>query len=221
MISHLALIMDGNRRWAKKRSLFPWQGHKKGADAVETAIAFCMKKGISYLSLYTFSLENVHRSDTEKKYLFKLMDTMRDRVQEFIDQNIKIRFVGDRSVMSDHIKKVCADIESQTAHCTKLQCNFLFFYGGRQEIIFAAQQLQNKNIPITEESLRQHLWTGDIPDPDLILRTGGYHRLSNFLLFQSAYSQIRFIDTLWPDITEGELDKELTWYMSIKQNKGK
>lgn len=221
MISHLALIMDGNRRWAKKRGLFPWQGHKKGVDSVEMAIQFCMKREIKFLSLYTFSLENMNRSETEKKYLFKLINLLCDRVQEFVDKKIKVRFIGDKSLMSEDLQKICFDVEQKTSQGDKLQCNFLFYYGGRQEIVAAAQELQQKNISITEQSLREHLWSGDIPDPELIIRTGGYHRLSNFLLFQSAYSEIVFLDTLWPDLESTDLVSVLNGYMSVQKNLGK
>jgi len=220
MISHLALIMDGNRRWAKERNLFSWQGHKKGVDTVEMAIAFCLKQNIKYLSLYTFSLENVNRSADEKKYLFQLIDLLCDRVQEFIDKKIRVRFVGDTSLMPQHLQNVCAEVEAKTDHGQHLQCNFLFYYGGRQEIVAAAQKLQDQNISITEESLRKHLWSGDIPDPELIIRTGGYHRLSNFLLFQSAYSEIIFLDTLWPDLTDQDLLDVLHGYLQVQKNIG-
>lgn len=221
MISHLALIMDGNRRWAKKRGLFPWQGHKKGVDSVEMAIQFCIKREIKYLSLYTFSLENVNRSDTEKKYLFKLIDLLLHRVQEFIDQGIKVTFVGDRSAMPEKLQTICGQVEKKTEDGTRVQCNFLFYYGGRQEIIAAAQDLQQKNIQITEDTIRDHLWSGNIPDPELIVRTGGYQRLSNFLLFQSAYSEIFFLDVLWPDLQSTDLASIVEKYGSVKKNNGR
>lgn len=221
MISHLALIMDGNRRWAKKNSLFPWQGHKKGIDNVEMSIQFCMEQGIKFLSLYTFSLENVNRPETEKKYLFKLIDTMKDRVQEFVDKNIKICFIGDRSVMDESLRMTCDNVELATKDCTALQCNFLFFYGGRQEIVFAARALQKSGEEITESSLRKNLWSGDIPYPELVVRTGGHQRLSNFLLFQIAYAEIKFLKVLWPDFTKHDLKNLLDEHATIQKNIGR
>jgi undecaprenyl diphosphate synthase len=180
-----------------------------------------MKKGIKFLSLYTFSLENVNRSETEKKYLFQLIESMKNRVQEFVEKNIKIRFVGDRSAMADSLQKLCDDVEGATKDCTALQCNFLFFYGGRQEIIHAAQELQKRGEVITESSLRECLWSGNIPDPELVIRTGGHHRLSNFLLFQVAYAELEFLDVLWPDLTEQDLETILHHHMAVQKNIGK
>jgi len=220
MISHLALIMDGNRRWAKKRALFPWQGHQQGAKTVEMVLEFCIKKKIEFLSLYTFSLENLNRSEKEKQCLFDLIDSMSDRVDEFIKHDVRIHFAGDRSQMSEHVRKVCNDVEERTKQCKTLQCNLLFFYGGRQEIITAAQELQKQNIEITEKSLREHFWLGDIPDPELVIRTGGYQRLSNFLLFQIAYSEIQFLDLLWPDLTEQDLERAVEKWKQVQKNFG-
>lgn len=220
MISHLALIMDGNRRWAKKRALFPWQGHREGAKTVEMVIEFCIKKKIQFLSLYTFSLENLNRSEKEKKYLFDLIDTMRDRVDEFIKHDVRIHFSGDRTEMDEHIRSVCDEVEQATKKCKTLRCNLLFFYGGRQEIIAAARELQKQNIEITEEQLRKQLWTGDIPDPELVIRTGQRYRLSNFLLFQIAYSEIHFLDLLWPDLTEQDLENAVEKWKCVQKNFG-
>ena len=221
MIAHLALIMDGNRRWAKKQGLLAWKGHRKGVENVEMAVRFCLEKEIKFLSLYTFSLENMNRSETEKQYLFQLIETMRGRVQEFVDQNIKIKFAGDRTLMPDALRQLCDEIEATTALGIALQCNFLFFYGGRQEIVHAAQRLQLQGITITEQSLREHLWSGDIPDPELVIRTGGFQRLSNFLLFQAAYAELQFLDVLWPDLGKHDLEHLLENHLSTKKNMGR
>ena len=221
MISHLALIMDGNRRWAKKQGLLAWKGHRKGVENVEMSVKFCIQKGIKFLSLYTFSLENMNRSETEKQYLFQLIETMRGRVQEFVEQKIKIRFIGDRSLMAVSLGDLCDEIEALTHEGTALQCNFLFFYGGRQEIVHAAQELQKQGINITESSLREHLWSGNIPDPELVIRTGGFQRLSNFLLFQAAYAELQFLDILWPDLTEQDLEQALENYLGVQKNLGR
>lgn len=221
MISHLALIMDGNRRWAKKRALMPWLGHRQGVHAVEMAMKYCLDKHIPYLSLYTFSLENFKRSEQEISYLFALINESKKRIQEFVKAGVQIRFVGDRSKIPHDTELVCQEIEEQTKQQSALQCNFLMCYGGRQEIVQAAQQLAANGQAINEESFAKSLWLGDIPSPDLIVRTGGVKRLSNFLLFQGAYSEIRFLDCLWPDLTEELLHQTVLDGAQAQKNIGK
>lgn len=221
MIQHLALIMDGNRRWAKKRALMPWLGHRQGVQSVEMVINYCLDKHIRYVSLYTFSLENFKRSDKEVDYLFALIKEAKDKIQKFIDNNVQVRFIGDKDKIPLDTRAVCEEIEQQTQHGTALQCNFLMCYGGQQEIIQAAQTLVAQGSDITEQSFTRALWLGDIPGPDLIIRTGGVKRLSNFLLFQSAYAEIRFLDCLWPDITQDILHQTVLDGIDAHKNVGK
>lgn len=222
MISHLALIMDGNRRWAKKKAMMPWLGHRQGVHNVEMVMQYCLDHGISYLSLYTFSLENFKRSEQEISYLFSLVGQAKDRIQEFVKAGVQIRFVGDRSKIPDETKKICEEIEKNTQHGTKLQCNFLLCYGGQQELVASVQRIINQKISeISVMTIKQNLWLGDIPDPEIIIRTGGVKRLSNFLLFQCAYSEIRFLDCLWPDLTKELLHETVLDCVQAHKNVGK
>jgi len=225
MITHLACVMDGNRRWAKQRGKLPWMGHQAGAKTVETAISFCLQYQIPYLSLYTFSLENFKRSQEERSYLFNLVIQQAQRyVPKFVEENIKIRFVGDLAQFPEDVQQVCAQVQEQTAGGTKLQVNFLFGYGARQELFAAAKLLAQKILTgdiLTQEQFESCLWTAGTPDPDLIIRTGGVQRLSNFLLYQGAYTEIRFLETLWPDLTEDQILGAVTSAVQAQKNLGK
>lgn len=225
MITHLACVMDGNRRWATRQGKYPWSGHAEGAKTVETVIKFCLEFQIPYLSLYTFSLENFKRPEQEKSYIFDIVIKQSESyVPMFIEQGVKIKFIGDLSKFPDKVRETCKKIEESTALQEKLQVNVLFGYGAQQEILSAVQDLLrkvSKKESITKEMLESSLWTSGIPDPDLIIRTGGVQRLSNFLLYQSAYTEIRFLDTLWPDLTKEEIAKAVTSAVQAQKNTGK
>jgi undecaprenyl diphosphate synthase len=231
MISHLALIMDGNRRWAKEQNLFAWQGHKQGAKNVEMVVEYCREKKIQYLSLYAFSLENLQRTADEKNHIFDLIKQSANRSQEFIKNNVQVRFVGNLSLLPEDVRTVCDRLMQDTKECKALICSFLVCYGGQQEIIAAIQKIitsQNQqgvdiflNSELTKETLKQFLWMGNIPDPEIIIRTGGVKRLSNFLLFQAAYSEIRFLDVFWPALTKEILDQTIEECLLANKNFGK
>ena len=225
MITHLACVMDGNRRWATQQGKVPWLGHKAGLNTVEMVINFCLQQKIQYLSLYTFSLENFNRSQVEQSYMFELMLTQAESyLDQFIDKNVKIKFIGQISKFPENIIAMCHRIEAKTAQGSALQVNFLFGYGGRQEIFQAAQQLCQDALAgkiITQDLFESHLWMACTPDPDLIVRTGGFARLSNFLLYQSAYTHIHFLDTLWPDLTEQEILHAVEAAFLVQKNIGK
>ena len=222
MISHLALIMDGNRRWAKEQGFFVWQGHRKGADTVEMVINYCLEMGISYLSLYAFSLENLQRSEQEKSYLFKLIIESNSRSVDFIKNGVRVRFIGNLSLLPEDVQQSCQQLMQETAECQKLICNFLVCYGGQQEIIACVQKLIDLGIQkIDKDIFKSHQWLGNIPDPEIIIRTGGVQRLSNFLLFQAAYSEIRFLDCFWPALTKDLLDATVQECITTKKNFGK
>ena len=225
MITHLACQMDGNRRWATQQGLQPWLGHRAGAKRVEVAINFCLQYKISYLSLYTFSLENFKRSEQERSFIFDLVAQQSEaNLPTFIKQGIKIKFVGNLLLFPESIQQICKRVEEQTAHCTNLQVNFMFGYGARQEIFAAAQSLVKAALAgavITQEMFESHLWTAGIPDPEVVIKTGGARRLSNFLLYQSSYSEIRFLDTFWPDLTEQELFDVVSRAVQVQKNVGK
>lgn len=222
MISHLALIMDGNRRWAKKRALMPWLGHRQGVESVQMAIQYCLDHKISYLSLYTFSLENFKRSEQEISYLFSLIREAKDRILEFVTEGVQIRFIGDRSKIPHDTRVICEELEQMTQSGARLQCNFLMCYGGQQEILHAVQNfIKQDDLEISIDTFRKCLWLGDIPDPEIIIRTGGVKRLSNFLLFQGAYAEIRFLDCLWPDLTKELLHATVLDCVQAHKNVGK
>lgn len=220
--------MDGNRRYALQHGWKPWVGHKKGVEAVRVVLDFCLQRGIRYLSLYTFSLENFKRCQEEKDILFELIvNNAIKHMPEALQKGIKICFVGDRSLFPHSVLAPCAQVEQATAHCKSLQVNFLFCYGGQQEITYALKEIVRKvkmgqldESAISEELIMQHLWTHDTPAPDLIIRTGGQVRTSNFLLFQSAYSQYYFTDQYWPSITAQDLAKACEAFSTAKRNYG-
>ncbi|MBA3954773.1 di-trans,poly-cis-decaprenylcistransferase [Candidatus Dependentiae bacterium] len=227
-MEHLALIMDGNRRWAKKRALAPWLGHNQGIESVRIALEFCLKNSINYLSLYVFSLENFKRAPDEVQFLFDLFIKQAEQMlPELIKNGIQITFIGDKTYFPEHLLPTIQTLEAQTQHLTTLKLALLFCYGGRQEIVTAAQQLayavKSKKIEpqdITQELFARHLWSHALPDPDLIIRTGGVKRLSNFLLYQAAYSELYFLDILWPDITYKHFEDALSDYQQRSRNFG-
>ena len=228
MIKHLACIMDGNRRWACRRGILPWYGHREGADVVRTVIEACLDHGIEHLSLYAFSLENFKRPVRENRYLFKLLvDEAPSVLKECIKHSVRIRFVGERSLFPAEVLPTCDRLEEETAAYTKMQINFLFCYGAQQELLSAVKRIvadveDGLLCPneLSKELLEKHLWTADIPAPDLIIRTGGGRRLSNFLLYQAAYSELYFLDCLWPELTRKHLDDAIAYFYSCKRNFG-
>jgi len=228
VVQHLACIMDGNRRWARQKGWRSWDGHREGVKAVERVINFCLKKNISHLSLYTFSLENFKRSEAEKRYLFNILaEELKQEVPFFLEKDIAIHFIGDRSRFPDSLKSLCCQVEQETGGCKTLSLQLLFCYGGQQEIVAAVKDIvaevkKGKIVgeEITPALLHSYLWTGPIPEPDLIVRTGGMHRLSNFLLFQAAYSELYFLDCMWPELTEEKLENVFNKFMQDKRNFG-
>lgn len=219
-MQHLALIMDGNRRWAKQRGMPTWFGHKQGTQTVKMAMQFCIDQHIPYLSLYTFSLENFKRSAEEKEYLFSYISSYaQEYIPMFQEKGVSIRCIGDTSLFPASLVSILRNLEEQTQKGTVLQCNLLFCYGGRQEIL-AACRAMNALGDFSEASFKKCLWLGDIPDPDLIIRTGGMKRLSNFLLFQAAYAELRFLDCFWPDLTYEELQNVVQETYHVARNIG-
>jgi undecaprenyl diphosphate synthase len=229
MLNHLACIMDGNRRWAAQQGLLSFFGHRKGLDTVKLVINFCLSQNISYLSLYTFSTENLQRSQEEQRYLFEVLaGQAASELEEFKQQNVRMRFIGDRTLFPKSVQPLCQKIEQETAHCTALEVNFLLCYGGRQEIVAAAQRIatqvgqgQLRAEDITSELFEKNLWTAGTPSPDLIIRTGAQRRLSNFLLYQCAYSELYFLDCMWPEISIASLEEALAYYSDCQKNWGK
>lgn len=229
MLKHLACVMDGNRRWAKKHGLFAWEGHREGIEAAKRAIKFCLDQSIPYLSLYLFSLENFKRSETEKHFIFNVLPAQvaDSLLRDLKERNVRVRFIGDRTVFPEAIKPFIDRFESETKNNTALQLNMLFCYGGRQEIVDGVKKIAQKikagdltEDQITPELLEESLWMGEFPAPDMIVRPGGMNRMSNFLIYQAAYSEWRFIDCLWPEIQEKHLLKVVDEFRHTQRNFG-
>ncbi len=220
-IKHLAIIMDGNGRWAKKRMLPIVAGHKKGAEAAKEITKACIEFGISYLTLYTFSSENWNRSEEEVKNLLNLLKFyLGDEAEEMARNGIKLKFIGDISAFSDDIKNRAKELEDKTAFNKRLTVNIALNYGGRQEIVQAANRAIEQGKSITVEEFGNLLYTSESPDPDLLIRTGDEVRLSNFLLWQAAYTELYFTETLWPDFGREELQKALGDFKSRERRFG-
>ena len=205
--SHVAIIMDGNGRWAQKRSLPRFMGHRKGVAALKNAVRFCKHRGIATLTVYAFSTENWARPEEEVNYLMRLMhETFFTEIDELDREGVRVVLVGDRSSLSPSILALWDRAETKTAGNTALVLNVAFNYGSRNEIVSAARKLAAKAASgelnpdaIDDILFAQHLYTSHSPDPDLLIRTGGELRLSNFLLWESAYAELGFYEALWPD----------------------
>ena len=210
---HIAIIMDGNRRWAQKRGLPKNMGHKKGAENVVKITRAMKESGVKYLTLYAFSTENWQRSEDEVKALMQLLREYLDKeFQEIMDNNVRIIFIGEREMLSPDIREKMEKIEHDSAQNTALTLCIALSYGSRQEILSAtkkaAQLVLDKKISIediTADKFSSLLYTAGIPDPDILIRTSGEQRISNYLLWQLAYTELFFTDTLWPDFGKEEL----------------
>ncbi len=219
---HVAIVMDGNGRWATRRCLPRVAGHKKGMDALRACVRHCGDRGIKVLTVFAFSSENWNRPADEVSGLMELLGLALAReVPQLRTEGVRVNFVGDRSGLSDKVQAGLAQAEASTAANTRLVFNICFNYGGRWDIAVAAARLAAAAQPITEASLAAALSLAHVPDPDLIIRTGGEHRLSNFLLWQAAYSELYFTDKLWPDFGAQELDAALADYAGRERRFGK
>jgi len=211
---HLGIIIDGNRRWAEKKGLPFFEGHRKGLNNVERIGDWCAKKGIRILTLYTFSTENWERSKKEVSYLMRLLteSLSRKNIQKLHKKKIKLQIIGQKERLPQTLQKRIKEAEELTKNNKERVLNLAISYGGRPEIIQAVKNIIKKKIPankITEDLINKNLWTAGLPYPDLIIRTGGVQRLSNFLTWQSAYSEFYFTKKFWPEFTERDLDKAL------------
>lgn len=223
---HLGIIVDGNRRWAKKKGLLSFDGHRKGLDNVQKIGDYCTKKGIKILTLYTFSTENWKRSKKEVSYLIKLLKESLNKknIQKLHKKKIKLQIIGQKERLPEVLQKRIKEAEKLTKNNKERILNLAVSYGGRPEIIQAVKNIIKKKIPankITEELINKNLWTAGLPYPDLIIRTGGAKRLSNFLTWQSAYSEFYFTKKSWPEFTEKDLNKALLDYSHRERRFGK
>lgn len=217
--THVAFIMDGNGRWAKARGLARIQGHRRGLEVAERVIDHSVAVGVKYVSLYVFSTENWKRPRAEVDNLFSLADKYLSRLEKFCKDRVRVVVSGEREGLPTDLVKKIERIEQATAQFDAVCVNLCINYGGQREIVEAVKKLNRRGREITVESIRENLYH-QLPDPDLIVRTGGQKRLSNYLLFQSAYSELFFTDTLWPDFTNEEYDAILSEYGKRTRNFG-
>ena len=219
-LKHVAIIMDGNGRWGLKHKNSRNAGHKAGLNTVEKIIKESIKNKIDFLTLYAFSTENWKRPKKEINYLFSLLQTfLIERIEELHKQNIKLKIIGIKS-FSSKLNKLLKKSEKKTSKNKKLQINLALNYGSKFEIINAFKKLKKSREKINEKNLSKYLLTRDVPDPDILIRTGNTNRLSNFLLWQLAYSEIFFEKKLWPDFNEKDYNKIIKEYKKIKRNFG-
>ncbi len=210
--THIAIIMDGNGRWAKKRSLPRSAGHAAGSKNFKDIARYCNKIGLKYLTVYAFSTENWKRPKEEVENIMNILrDYLRD-AKNFKDENIKVKFIGELSVLDEDIKELIRDAEENSENATGLHLNIALNYGGRDEIVHAVRRIVEEGIPeadITEDTVTERLYTAGQPDPDFIIRPSGEYRLSNYLIWQSAYAEYWFSDVLWPDFTSKHLEEAI------------
>ena len=217
---HIAIIMDGNGRWAKKRGLPRTAGHAAGAEAFRRIANYCRTLGVEYLTVYAFSTENWKRSEEEVGAIMKLLGKyLQEALLDMEKNHVRFKFFGDLSRLSPELQQLCRDAENRSAGYGEVQVNFCLNYGGRDELVKAAQAfsadvLAGKYTPeaLTEELLSSYLYSDGVPDPELIIRPSGELRTSNFLLWQSAYSEYVFLNVLWPDFGPEDLDEAIRQY---------
>ena len=219
----IGIILDGNRRWAKEKGIPKLEGHRVGLrDTLKKTIRLMAAQHIPHLVAYMLSTENWNREESEVSYLMDLFrESMREDMRELGAENVRIKFAGQRERFSADLQQMMYEVEKETAQNTGITFWACLSYGGRAEIVEAAKALQKSGEEITEETLRAHMWTSGMPDPDLIIRTGGDKRLSNFLPWQGVYSELFFIDTLWPDFSEVELQRILHDYGTRERRMGR
>ena len=219
-INHVAIIMDGNGRWGLKNKNSRNAGHKAGLKTVEKIIKESLKNKIKYLTLYAFSTENWKRPKKEISFLFSLLENfLKNRIDDLHKQKIKLKIIGVKN-FSSKLNKLLISSEKKTANNKKLQINLALNYGSKFELIDAFKNLHKNKDKISEKNISKYLQTKNIPDPDFLIRTGGHKRLSNFMLWQLAYSELFFLDKLWPDFNSNDLKQTINKYRKIKRNFG-
>ena len=219
---HIAIVMDGNGRWATRRYLPRVAGHKKGVDALRACVRHCGDIGVKVLTVFAFSSENWNRPAEEVSGLMELLAVALSReVPQLQAEGVRIHFVGDRSNLSDKVRSGLAQAEAATSGNGRLVFNICFNYGGRWDVAQAAAGLAARGEAITEQSLDRAMALAHVPDPDLLIRTGGEMRISNFLLWQAAYSELYFTDKLWPEFDAAALDKAIADYSRRERRFGK
>lgn len=211
---HVGFIVDGNRRWAKKHGLPAYEGHIAGHAALKEVLRAAVERGIKFVSFYVFSTENWKRSEDEVSRLMQLvMKIVTDDVKGLVKENTRLVVLGARTGVSEKLLKAIDDAEAKTAHCTRATAVFCFNYGGQLEIADAAQKCLDAGLKtITPETIREHLYRPEIPDVDMVVRSSGEQRISNFMLWRAAYSEFMFLDKLWPDMRPEDVDTIIKEY---------
>ena len=220
-IKHVAIIMDGNGRWGIKHKNSRNAGHREGLNTVESIINECLKINIKYLTLYTFSTENWKRPKKEINFLFNLLENfLTNKIDNLIKKNIKVKFIGEINKLPIRLRKIIKNSELKTSKNSSLQVNVALNYGSKSELINSIKNIRKKKIKINEKNIDNNLFTKNIIDPDILIRTGNTQRLSNFMLWQLAYTEIFFEKKLWPDFKSNDFKKILNKFKSIKRNFG-
>lgn len=222
---HIGFILDGNRRWARERGLPELEGHLEGRKRVKEIVKACKNRGIKIITLFVFSTENWKRSPQEVSFLLNLLEAaLREDTPEVHQEGFRIKVLGQIERLPPKLQKTIAKAQDLTKNNSEGILNLAISYGGRAEITQALRKIVSQNVPadqITEELINKNLWTEGIPEPDLIIRTGGEQRLSGFLTWQSVYSELYFTPTYWPDFREKDLDEALKWFSSRQRRFGK
>ena len=220
-VKHVAIIMDGNGRWGIKHKQSRNAGHRAGLNTVDPIINHCINHKINYLTLYTFSSENWKRPKTEITFLFKLLENfLRKKINEIIKKDIRLKFIGELNKLPSKLQKLIKLSEKKTFNKKTLQVNIALNYGSKIELINSIKKIKQKKITINEKSIDNNLYTKHLPNPDILIRTGDTHRLSNFLLWQLSYTEIFFEKKLWPDFTGKDFKKIMNKFRNIKRNFG-
>ena len=224
-LQHIAIIMDGNRRWAKERNLPSAKKKKKGVDALKAAVKACHKFGVKYLTVYAFSTENWNRKPEEVAFLMELLaNTIKNELQELHENGVVINFIGDLTKLNSKLQKILYDAMDYTKDNTGVRLQIAFNYGSRDEIVNAVRHIIEKGVKsedITEDLISKELYTKNIPDPDLLIRTGGEMRVSNYLLWQIAYSEFIVMQEFWPEFDEELLSKAIFEFGHRQRRYGK
>ena len=219
--NHVAIIMDGNGRWALQKGKSRNYGHQCGLKAIEKIVDYSIKKKISYLTLFTFSSENWKRPKKEVNFLFKLLENyFKKNLLKVIRNGIKVKIIGNKSKLSSNLKKIIKLAENKTRKNKKISVQLALNYGSKQEIINSMKIVNKKKQKITIKNFEKNLYTSGFPDPDILIRTGDQRRLSNFLLWQIAYTEIFFVKKMWPDFNNNDFQKILNKFKKIKRNFG-
>lgn len=223
---HIAIIMDGNRRWAKLKGLDKFSGHQKGIENIENITRAALDLGVKVVTVWALSTENLkERSKLEILGLFNLLrKSFQDQFPRMIKEGVQIKVIGEQTGLPLDIKKIINKLQKTLVRNPKIRLNIAFNYGGKKEIIHAIKEIVKNKIPpdkINEEVVEEYLYTKGFPDPELVIRTGGRSRISNYLLWQSAYSELYFTEILWPDFDKSELEKAIEWYQAQIRNFGK